>query len=65
MTRDDAYRIVQSAAREAVEQHRNFREVIEDDEAVTLNGEALSRAFDTQRLLAHRGKFLDALTWRP
>ena len=64
MTRDDAYRIVQAAAREAVEQRRNFREVIEKDRAVTLSGEALDRAFDAQRLLAHRGKFLDALTWR-
>jgi adenylosuccinate lyase len=65
MTRDDAYRIVQAAAREAVEQRRSFREVIENDQSVTLSAEVLSRAFDAQRLLAHRGKFLDALTWRP
>jgi adenylosuccinate lyase len=64
MTRDDAYRIVQAAAREAVEQRRNFREVIERIDAVTLSGEALDRAFDAQRLLAHRGEVLDALTWR-
>jgi adenylosuccinate lyase len=64
MSRDDAYRIVQSAARQAVEQQRGFREIIESDEAVTLTGEALDRAFDAQRLLAHRGKFIDALTWR-
>jgi adenylosuccinate lyase len=64
LSRDDAYRIVQSAARRAVEERRNFREIIEADEAVTLSNEVLARAFDTDRLLAHRGRFLDALTWR-
>jgi adenylosuccinate lyase len=64
MSRDDAYRIVQSASRRAVEERRNFREVIENDDAVTLSNEALATAFDTDRLLAHRGRFLDALTWR-
>jgi adenylosuccinate lyase len=64
MSRDDAYRIVQSASRRAVEERRNFREVIENDDAVTLSNGALATAFDTDRLLAHRGRFLDALTWR-
>ena len=64
MTRDDAYRVVQCAARRAVEERRNFRDVIEEDDAVPLGREALARAFDTDRLLAHRGRFLDALTWR-
>jgi adenylosuccinate lyase len=64
MSRDDAYRIVQSASRRAVEERRNFREIIEGDEAVTLSNESLNTAFDTDRLLAHRGRFLDALTWR-
>ena len=64
MARDDAYRIVQACARQALEERRNFREVIEDDDAVTLSNDALERAFDAQRLLAHRGRFLDALTWR-
>jgi adenylosuccinate lyase len=64
LARDDAYRIVQAAALQAVEERRNFREVIENDEAVTLSNDALARAFDEQRLLAHRGRFLDALTWR-
>ena len=48
----------------AVEERRNFRDVVEDAEGVTLSNEALARAFDTDRLLAHRGRFLDALTWR-
>ena len=64
MARDDAYRVVQFAARRAVEERRNFRDVIEEDDAVPLGHEALARAFDTDRLLAHRGRFLDALTWR-
>ena len=65
MSRDDAYRVVQSAARRAIEERRGFRDVVEADDAVTLSPEALDRAFDTERLLAHRGRFLDALTWRP
>jgi len=64
MSRDDAYRIVQAAARRAVEERRNFRDVVSDDASVTLSGEQLDRAFDATRLLAHRGRFLDALTWR-
>jgi adenylosuccinate lyase len=64
MARDDAYRVVQCAAQRAVEERRNFRDVIEEDDAVPLGHEALARAFDTDRLLAHRGRFLDALTWR-
>jgi len=62
--RDDAYRIVQSAARRAIEERRNFRDVIETDPAVPLTPASLATAFDTQRLLAHRARFLDALTWR-
>jgi adenylosuccinate lyase len=63
-SRDDAYRIVQSAARQAFEERRNFRDVVEADSEVTLSNEALAKAFDTERLLAHRGRFLDALAWR-
>ncbi|HVB51117.1 MAG TPA: adenylosuccinate lyase [Acidimicrobiales bacterium] len=64
MTRDDAYRIVQAAARATIEEQRNFRDVIESDDDVRLSNEVLARAFDLDRLLAHRGRFLDALTWR-
>jgi adenylosuccinate lyase len=64
MSRDDAYRIVQRAARQAFEEQRNFRDVVDADEEVTLSNEALAKAFDTARLLAHRGRFLDALAWR-
>jgi adenylosuccinate lyase len=64
MSRDDAYRIVQAAARRAVEERRNFREIVENDAEVTLSTDTLTRAFDTDRLLVHRGRFLDALVWR-
>lgn len=63
MSRDDAYRIVQSAARTAAETRTPFRSVIENDVAVTLSDDVLNRAFDATRLLAHRERFLDALTW--
>jgi len=65
MSRDDAYRDVQAAARRAIEERRNFRDIVENDDEVTLSNDALAKAFDTDRLLAHRGRFLDALEWRP
>jgi adenylosuccinate lyase len=65
MSRDDAYRVVQAAARRAIEERRNFREIVESDDEVTLSNDALAKAFDTDRMLAHRGRFLDALEWRP
>ena len=64
MSRDDAYRIVQAAARRSVETRENFRDVIAQDKDVTLSEEQLTRAFDATRLLAHRGRFVEALTWR-
>jgi len=64
MSRDDAYRIVQSAAQQASHERRDFREVVESDDAVTLSNAQLTRIFDPQRLLVHQGRFLDALTWR-
>jgi adenylosuccinate lyase len=64
MSRDDAYRIVQRAARQAVDERRNFREIVEEDDDVALSNSVVARAFATERLLAHRGRFLDALTWR-
>jgi adenylosuccinate lyase len=64
MSRDDAYRVVQVASRRAIDEQRNFRDVIESDDDAKLSDEALAKAFDTDRLLAHRGRFLDALEWR-
>lgn len=61
--RDEAYRIVQAAARRAVDERQHFRTIIEADEAITLDPAVIANAFDAQRLLAHRHRFLDALTW--
>ena len=64
LSRDDAYRVVQAAARTSIEEHRNFRDVIENSDEVSLSDEALTRAFDLDRLLAHRRRVLEAMTWR-
>jgi adenylosuccinate lyase len=61
MTRDAAYRIVQRAARQAVETQSGFRGIVERDDEVTLSTEELDRAFDLDRMLAHRHRFVDAL----
>ena len=61
MTRDDAYRIVQRAARSAVESREQFRGIVEADPEVTLSTEELDRAFDLDRMLTHRGRYLVAL----
>jgi adenylosuccinate lyase len=64
MSRDDAYRLVQSASHEALATRTPFRTLVEGTTAFGLTGDALERAFDVTRLLAHRRRFLDALTWR-
>jgi adenylosuccinate lyase len=64
LSRDDAYRIVQGAAMTSMEQRRNFRDVIQADEAVALDEATLARAFDVERMVAHRQRFIEALTWR-
>jgi len=61
MTRDSAYRIVQRAARQAVENSEAFRPIIEADPEVTLSHEEVDRAFDLDRMLVHRHRFIDAL----
>ena len=63
-SRDDAYRLVQAAARRASDERRNFREVIEGDESISLGEDVLANVFSPERMLVHRGRFLDALTWR-
>jgi adenylosuccinate lyase len=64
VSRDDAYRVVQRASRRAIDERRNFRDVVESDDEVTLSSEAIAYAFDIDRLLMHRRRVLDALTWR-
>jgi adenylosuccinate lyase len=63
-SRDDAYRDVQAWSRRAHDEGRQLREVVEADGDNTLSADELARVFDPARLLAHRGRFLDALTWR-
>ncbi len=61
LTRDAAYRIVQRDARQAWEERRAFREVLDADPEVEVAAEVLDRAFDLNRLLAHAHRFIDAL----
>jgi adenylosuccinate lyase len=60
-SRDDAYRIVQRDARIASATARSFREVLSEDPDVVLDAAALDAAFDLERVLRHRRRFLDAL----
>ncbi len=53
MDRDSAYRIVQSAARTAIETGIHLRDVLEKDSAVTLTKDQLDNAFDLDRVLHH------------
>ena len=53
MDRDSAYRIVQSAARSAIESGTHLRDVLEKDSAVTLTNRQLDNAFDLDRVLEH------------
>ena len=61
LTRDAAYRIVQRDARVAWDERRPFRDVLAADPEVTLDDAALDAAFDLDRSLRFRGRFLDAL----
>jgi adenylosuccinate lyase len=61
LARDDAYRVVQRDARRAFEEGRHLREVLADDPEVSLSNEELDQAFDLDRYLRHRKRFLDAL----
>ena len=61
MTRDDAYRIVQSAARTAIATDVSFRSVLESDAAVVLTPAQLDEAFDPTRVLQHARRANDAL----
>ena len=61
LTRDAAYRIVQSAAATAWSERRPFRSVLESDPAVPLTPEQLEAAFSLQRALANAGAVFDAL----
>jgi adenylosuccinate lyase len=60
MTRDDAYRVVQTAATEALESVTPLRDVLASSSAVTLTDAQLASAFDLSRVLRHAGRTVDA-----
>jgi adenylosuccinate lyase len=60
MTRDDAYRIVQTAAAQALESATPLRDVLASNSAVTLTDAQLASAFDLSRVLRHAGRTVDA-----
>lgn len=60
--RDEAYRIVQSAASVAWTEQRSFKDILlENPEVMSLPPGALEEAFDLSRALKHAGKSVDAL----
>ena len=61
LTRDAAYRVVQSAATSAWSERRPFRSVLEADPAVPLTPDQLDDAFSLERALANSGAVFDAL----
>ena len=61
LARDDAYRIVQRDARVALTTGRPLAEVLASDPEVPLDADELDAAFDLDRMLRHRRRFLDAL----
>ena len=60
-TRDDAYRLVQECARQAWDERRPFREVLDGHPEMTLPKEDLDVAFDLRRSLARTASIFDAL----
>ncbi len=63
-TRDDAYRAVQAAARRTLEEDTTLEAIAASDPALGLDPASRARVFDPARLLAHRERFLEAMTWR-
>ena len=60
MGRDEAYRIVQDLAMRAWDEETSFRSLLVADDRVTLNDEALDKAFDLERVLRHAHRTVDA-----
>ena len=61
MTRDDAYRIVQSSAATAISSGIHLRDVLAADSKVTLSAKQIDTAFDLSRVLRHAGRAIDSL----
>lgn len=60
-TRDEAYRIVQSAAMRSWEERRSFRALLEDDPELGLQPGQLDDAFDLERSLRHLDRVFESL----
>ncbi len=61
MSREDAYRIVQSDTAQAWDKQMSFRQVLIDDQRVKLSNAQLDDAFDVQRAIHHASRTVDAL----
>ena len=61
MMRDDAYRIVQAAAAEAISSGTHLRDVLVKSDQVSLTSDQLDVAFDVNRVLRHAGRTVDAV----
>jgi adenylosuccinate lyase len=61
LTRDEAYRIVQSNAMTAWEEGKPFRALLEADPRVPLSADELDEAFSLERSLANVGRVFEAL----
>ena len=61
LPRDEAYRVVQEAARTAWEQRRSLREVLEQDRRGSVSSAALDEAFSLDHALRNVGLVFEAL----
>ncbi len=61
LARDDAYRLVQAAAVRALEERRDLREVIAEDERVPLGASELATLTAPDRVLRHLGQLFRLL----
>jgi adenylosuccinate lyase len=60
--RDEAYRIVQTAASTAWSERRSFKEILyENPEIMSYAASALEEAFDLSRALRHAGRAISSL----
>ena len=62
LSRDEAYRVVQRNAMRSWEEEMDFRELLESDPDVTLDGEALDGAFDLARSLRNLDRVFEAIS---
>ena len=61
LARDEAYRIVQDNATAAWAEKRKFRDLLDADPRVKVDGALLDEAFDLQRSLQHSSAVFEAV----